>query len=305
MIPVAAGHIRVEVEAAVCAEPELAALEAGAAAGQAPAPGGAAVGRVIEAGEGAGELAGARVLVAPLQPCGECDRCRRGATAACPSRVALGVTGPGALSGRIDARARWALRLDGGLELPGPLAALVAREAADAYALCARAGLGAGDRAQVVGGGPVAALARQVLRARGVREVAGEAGDAADQAMAIVCAGGDPPALASAIARSCPGALVVLLARGGGEAALAGLPAERLAGLLAGGGAVAGVPGAHPDLLPEVAALAARGELDLAAVAEVWRPEGEPLADPAALASRARGALEAGRALVVELGRAD
>ncbi|HEU5058354.1 MAG TPA: alcohol dehydrogenase catalytic domain-containing protein, partial [Kofleriaceae bacterium] len=138
------GWVRVAVEAAACAEPELAALEAGA-----PAPGGAAGGRVVEAGEGAAHRRDRRVRVGPHQGCGECDLCRRARPHACAGGTRLGGDAPGALSGHVAARARWTLPLEGGLALEGPSAALVAREAAAAYALLARAGVGPGDRVAV------------------------------------------------------------------------------------------------------------------------------------------------------------
>ena len=301
MTELAAGQVQVAVEAVACAEPELAALDAGAAGGGAPAPGGAVVGRVVSAGEEAAHLQGARVLVGPLQACGECDACRRGATFACPARLVLGESAAGGLAGEVLARARWAVPLDGGLDLPGALAALVPREAVDAHAMIARAGLGAGDRCLVVGGGPVATLARQVAAARGAHEGA-PAAEAGGPLAAILWTGGDPTTLASALARPDPAVTLVMLARSGSSAALSGVEPERLDQLLAAGGTVAGVPGAHPDLVPEVAAMAVKGELDLAAAAAVWRPEGPPLAQAEELARRLRAALGAGRALVVDIG---
>lgn len=270
-------RVRVAVEAAVCAEPELAALERGGSV----APGGAAVGRVVSAGEGAAHLSGRRVLVPAIDGCGECDRCRRALPFACEAGTRLGETAPGALGGEVTVRARWALPLDGGLEIAGPLAALVAREAADAYALAARVGLAAGDRVRVHGSGPVAALLHQHARLRGARVV-----DEADKHLVA----GD---LTRAIDAAGAGAVVVALARGALDAAGAGA-------LLARGGALLGVTAAHPDLLPEVAALVVKGELDLAAVGEVWECR-SPLDQRDELMARTRAALAAGRALVVTL----
>ena len=281
--PVLAGWLRVAVEAASCAEPELAGLEANR-----PAPGGAAVGRVVEAGEGAAHLLDRRVLVGPHQGCGECDLCRRARPHACGDGVLLGESAPGALAGEVVARARWALPLDGGLAVEGPLAALVAREAADAYALLARAGAGAGDRVAIAGRGPVARLARAIARRRGVRtEGDGPPG-------AVLVAGDHPRALAE-LPAGAP--LVVALAR---RDLAAGIAPDRVAALLAAGGALVGMPAAHPDLYPEVAALAVKGELDLAEAAESVTMR-SPLADRAALAARIRAALDGERALVVQL----
>ncbi len=300
----------IEVEAAACAEPEAAALEALARGDALPfAPGGAAVGRVTGAGEGGGHMIGKRVLVGPLDPCGECERCRRGLPFACPTGRVLGESAPGALSGQVTVRARWVTELGGGLDIEGPLAALVAREAADAYALHARAGLAAGEPAAVLGRGPVAALLVDIARGRGAKVVAATIADpgAAEERVAAHAAehaaGGRPlkifaadeGELALALRLATPGALIVALARSPREAGTA-----PLAALLHGGGALAGVPAAHPDLLPEGAALAVKREIDLALAGELHASPA-PLADPAALAARTRAALASGRALVVAL----
>ncbi|HKE14090.1 MAG TPA: alcohol dehydrogenase catalytic domain-containing protein [Kofleriaceae bacterium] len=316
----AGDRIRVQIEAAVCAEPELAALAASASRASASAaspatevvePGGAAVGRVVDAGEGAAHMRGRRVVVGPIDPCGECERCRRGLPFACGEGRALGVSAPGALAGEVTVRARWATELGGGLDVAGPLAALLAREAADAYALHARCGLAAGEPAVVLGRGPVARLAAQIAAARGARVVAGSAGDAttiervtahlAEHAgggrpiKIIAAAGGadagDDDELGLALRLARPGALVAVLAR----SPVPSPDGRDVAALVAGGGALVGVPGAHPDLVPEVAALAVKGEIDLAAAAEVRAA----IADPTALAAAARAALATGRALVV------
>lgn len=277
-----AGWVRVAIEAAACAEPELAALEAGRAV-----PGGAGVGRVVEAGEGGAHLVSRRVLVGPFHGCGECDLCRRARPQACAAGVLLGATAPGVLGGSVLARARWVVPLDGGLALEGPLAALVPREAADAYALLARAGAGAGDRVAVAGRGPVASLARALARRRGIRT------DGDGPLTAVLVATDEPRGLADA----ADAPLVVALARGDLSA---GIAPDRVAALLAAGGALVGMPGAHPDFYPEVAALAVKGELDLAGAATVIEKP-DPLTDREALAILIRAALDIGRALVVAL----
>lgn len=284
-----AALVRVAVEAASCAEPELAAL----AGGESPvAPGGAAVGRVVAAGEGAAHLVGRRVLVGPVDGCGECSVCRRALPFACSGGAILGATRQGALAGVVEVRARWVCPLDGGLEVPGPSAALLAREAVLAYALAARVGLAAGDRARVVGGGPVAALARQVMTLRGAR--AGDDAEADAPITKVLVVDDAPGSVAEALALAGPGAAVAVRALGADGAE--GMPA-----LLARGGAVLGVPFAHPDLVPEVAALAVRGELDLAAAAAIWRPGARPLDVRGELIERLHAALADGRALVVDM----
>jgi D-arabinose 1-dehydrogenase-like Zn-dependent alcohol dehydrogenase len=300
--PLSGDQVRVQVEAAACAEPELAALES---PDRAIAPGGACVGHVVDAGEGAAHLRGRRVLVGPLDPCGECERCRRGLPFACADGSVLGASAPGALSGHVVVRGRWATEMAGDLDVAGPLAALIAREAADAYALYARSGLAAGEPAVVLGTGPVARLLVDIASARGARVVAASAGEpgGAERARAHLAEHGGRPAkilaapvgdeLGLALRLAGPGTLVAALAR---TPALGG-DTTAVAALLAGGGALVGVPAAHPDLLPEVAALAVKGEIDLAAAADV-QPAGSAV-DDASRAAATRAALAGGRALVL------
>lgn len=313
------GWVEIAVEAAIVAEPELAALAAADRdAAAAPVPGGAAVGRVSATGEGAEHLQGRRVLVGPLAACGECERCRRGAPFACARGEVLGRTVDGALGGRVAAPARWLCPLAGGatgggpgaLDVPGPLAALVPREAVDAYALCARASVAAGEPVIVVGRGPVAALAMQTAATRGARPVKvtaqGPGGleaaraaarahleerGAPDRPAPVLAASSDPVDQAAAVALAGPGSLVAVLARS--PVAPEAMPAAEVAALMAAGGALLAVPAGHPDLMPEVAALAVRGELDLGACAEV-----APAGDAADMIAGARAALATGRALI-------
>src|SRR4051795_1775816 len=62
-------------------------------------------GRVVAAGEGAGELEGARVAVNPLSGCGECKLCRAGYSNLCLHRVLVGVHVPGAFADFVKVRA--------------------------------------------------------------------------------------------------------------------------------------------------------------------------------------------------------
>src|SRR5437899_13035843 len=84
-----------------------------------------AIGRVIEAGPRATVLLGKRVLVGPIDPCGECDVCRRGGAAVCPLAKQRGTIGP-----RVIAGARWVVGLDDGMDLPLPGGAAVAGDVA-------------------------------------------------------------------------------------------------------------------------------------------------------------------------------
>ena len=112
--------------------------------------GAAGVGRVVRTGERGDHLLDRRVLVGPIDPCGECDVCRRGGAAVCPlarRRDALGAT--------VAAAARWLVPLDDGLALPVPAAAAGAGDVALAYTLYARTGVGPRDPVIVVGECPI------------------------------------------------------------------------------------------------------------------------------------------------------
>ena len=257
---------------------EAASLGPLALAGRAAVPGLAAVGRVVATGPGARHLDGARVVIGPHQPCGDCDLCRRAAAPVCPDGRTLGVDAPGTLAERVVARARWVLPLGDDLDVPGPTAAVLGHEAALAYALYARAGVGPRDPTVVLGEGPVAGLLAQVLAAKNAAPGAGaEAGDRPRKVFAC-----DGVAAAEAIAIAGPRATVAVATVPAGPGECAGLGAA-----LAREVTVIGVAGAHPDLLPELAALVVRGELDLAAATRVV-----PIAElGAALAAPDRRAL--------------
>src|SRR5262245_49273212 len=94
---------------------------------EAAQPSGAAVGIVDDVSDRAGTerggtvLLGKRVLVAPLDPCGQCDVCRRGGATVCPFVRRREHGGP-----HIRVASRWVVALADGLELPLPAAAAVA-----------------------------------------------------------------------------------------------------------------------------------------------------------------------------------
>jgi threonine dehydrogenase-like Zn-dependent dehydrogenase len=273
-------EVKVAVEAAVLAAPELAAPRV---------PGGACVGRVVAAGEAAAHLDGKRVLVGPYVACGECGVCRRGVPAGCPARARFGFELDGALAGELVARARWLCALDGPLEgaVPGPEAAALPREAALALEMLSRAGVAPGETTIWLGGGAVARFGAALARARGAvalepaREelalapdplvaalrarAAAEAQAPADLPWRVFEVSARPAARARAAALVGPGATLVLCtadtAGGPGGGDLGDL-VERDVTLLA-------VAGPHPDLVPEAVALAVRGELDLASAVEI------------------------------------
>jgi threonine dehydrogenase-like Zn-dependent dehydrogenase len=251
---------------------EAAALDAWDATPVGRVPGVAAVGRVIATGAAAHEWQDARVLVPTLAPCGECDRCRRGGAALCPDGASHGIDGPGALATVLTAAARWLVRLEAPLDLPGPAVAALGGELALAYALYARAGVGPREPAVVWGRGAVARAAAAILAAKGAPAAIVTDEDAARAALAehderrprkvLVTA---PELLPGALATAGPRATVVVLTAPG----VARAPSVDVGDALAAEMVIAGVRGCHPDLVPELVALAVRGDLDLGVLVEV------------------------------------
>ena len=237
----------------------------------------AGVGRVVAAGEHALGLVGRRVLVGPIDPCGECDVCRRGGAAVCPLAVRRD-----ALGARASVAARWVVPLGDGLELASPAAAAVAGDVALAYTLYARTGLGPRDPVVVVGGSPIARFLVEILLAKTIAPTAvaapGPWADWLAQKGVVVARdraglteafaakslgtkpwrviGCDPAAGEAAAALAGPRATLTLLA---GSRALGVLGAEVLAREVT----IIGVAGAHPDLVVEAAAMCVKAEIDL------------------------------------------
>ncbi|MGE3547256.1 MAG: alcohol dehydrogenase catalytic domain-containing protein [Kofleriaceae bacterium] len=245
----------------------------------------AGVGRVIEAGEQAIALVGRRVLVGGIDPCGECEICRRGGGPVCPHARRRDPW-----VDRVIAAARWLLALDGSLDLPSPAAAAIAGDVALAYTLYARTGLGPSDRVVVTGASPVTRFLVEILIARAITPVV-----VADPAASSWCAwlerkgaaiartaSGDraQPLVEAAFAPRLPGQrstqpwrLLASTPSGTAQAAaLAGpratltvvAPCEALPGaLIEREVTVIGVAGPHPDLVTEAAAMCSKGEIDL------------------------------------------
>jgi 6-hydroxycyclohex-1-ene-1-carbonyl-CoA dehydrogenase len=237
----------------------------------------AGVGRVVAAGERAAGLIDRRVLVGPIDPCGECEVCRRGGQAVCPLAVRRDRLGDA-----VTCAGRWVVPLGDGLELPLPGAAAVAGDVALAYTLYARTGVAPREPAVVVGGSPIVRFLVEILRAKGIAPVAlaapgqwadwlaGKAVAVAHDRDSLVAAlaaqslgtkpwrviSGDPTSAAAAVALAGPRATLTLLA--------AHIPPDVIGDALAREVTIIGVAGAHPDLVVEVAAMCTKGEIDLA-----------------------------------------
>lgn len=233
-------------------------------------PSGALVGRIA---------GGGRVLAGPCDPCGQCEVCRRGGAAVCPSAR------PREHAARVHAFSRWLVPLGDGLDLPSPAAAAVAGDVTCAYTLYARTNLAPREPAVVTGATAVARFLVQILRAKGITPtVVAPPGrwhdELAAMGAAIASPDGDVRAqVAEAIAAQGVGARpwrvlacddVALAAALTGPRAtltvLADRPVPDLPGELARREVtVIGVAGPHPDLIVEAAALCAKGDVDLAA----------------------------------------
>jgi len=126
---------------------------------------------VAEAPTGSGFAPGDRVVVEPLWFCGECRACRMGASYLCYRLKVRGVELPGGL------QEFWTVPVARLLRVPGALgddhAALIEPLAVAAHDV-RRAGVNAGDRVLVFGGGPIGTLIALVCRHRGARVVVSE-----------------------------------------------------------------------------------------------------------------------------------
>jgi (R,R)-butanediol dehydrogenase/meso-butanediol dehydrogenase/diacetyl reductase len=120
-------------------------------------------GTVSAVGEGVSAWTpGDRVTVMPLQWCGECAACRAGHQHICERLVFVGIDAPGALQQSWTVEQELLVRLPEGVTLEH---AALAEPAAVAVHDVRRADLRAGERALVVGGGPIGLLIATVAAA--------------------------------------------------------------------------------------------------------------------------------------------
>ncbi len=251
------------------------------------AQGSAGVGKVVEAGEHAAALLGHTVLVGPVDPCGECEVCRRGGAPVCPLARRRG---PEDLAHRVIATGRWVVAFGDGLELPLPAAAAVAGDVAVAYTLYARTGIAAREPAVIVGASPITRFLVEILLAKGITPavVADPAHGAwvdwlLGKGVSVARMVADQDAVKATIGAAfaaqrlgtrpwrvivtSPEAAALGAALAGPRATLTVLaPITAMPGdLIAREVTVIGVAGAHPDLVVEAAAMCVKGEIDLVA----------------------------------------
>lgn len=131
-------------------------------------------GTVVEAGGGAGDWLGSRVVVPAVIPCGECDACQAGRGQICPQQIFHGcdVHGGFATHVRVPARGLCPVpNLDDPAVNPHglPLAALsvIADAVSTPYQAIVRSGLAAGDLAVFVGIGGIGGFGVQLAAALG------------------------------------------------------------------------------------------------------------------------------------------
>jgi (R,R)-butanediol dehydrogenase / meso-butanediol dehydrogenase / diacetyl reductase len=122
-------------------------------------------GTVAAVGEGVADWApGERVTVMPLDWCGTCPACRAGHQHVCQNLVFVGIDAAGAMQQSWTVPERLLVRLPA--ELPLDQAALTEPVAVAVHDV-RRAGLRGGERALVVGGGPIGMLIGAVAAAEG------------------------------------------------------------------------------------------------------------------------------------------
>ncbi|WSS24630.1 alcohol dehydrogenase catalytic domain-containing protein [Streptomyces sp. NBC_01190] len=122
-------------------------------------------GRIAQTGPGvSGWQAGAPVTVMPLASCGQCPACRAGHTHICHRLVFIGIDADGSLQNSWTVPADTLVRLPDDLRLDH--AALVEPTAVAVHDV-RRAALQPGEKALVVGGGPIGLLIAVVARRSG------------------------------------------------------------------------------------------------------------------------------------------
>jgi threonine dehydrogenase-like Zn-dependent dehydrogenase len=164
----------------------------------------------------------------------------------------------------LTAAARWLVRLEAPLDLAGPSVAALGGELALAYALYARVGVGPREPTLILGSGVVARAVAAILAAKGAPVSADMSEHDVRRPRKVIVT--DAARLPEALAVAGPRATVaVLTAPGFGSG---GVNVEMRAAM-AQEITVTGVAGCHPDLVPELVALAVRGDLDVAGLTEI------------------------------------
>lgn len=174
----AAGEALVEVIACGLCHTDLA-FASGSVPTKHPLPlvlGHEVVGQVISAGADFLSLAGRKVLVPAVLPCGQCDYCRSGRGNACPDQKMPGNDVHGGFATHLVVPAAPLVPVDEfvSTEQDARELSVVADAVSTAYQATRRAALREGDAAFVVGGGGVGGFVTQIAHALGARVVLGD-----------------------------------------------------------------------------------------------------------------------------------
>lgn len=136
-------------------------------------------GTVVEAGPGATEWVGRRVVVPAVLPCGECAACRSGHGRICSKQIFPGSDVHGGFASHLRIPARFLCPVPdladrsvnpGGVTLPD--LSVIADAVSTPYQAIVRSGLAAGDLAIFVGAGGIGGFGIQVAAALGAQVVA-------------------------------------------------------------------------------------------------------------------------------------
>jgi threonine dehydrogenase-like Zn-dependent dehydrogenase len=234
-------------------------------------PGSAAVGTVIAAADDAAEWVGQRMLMCEALPCGQCPVCQRGRGPACPEAVRPGRNADGALASHVTLPVRYLAALSGDLAPPADVPpwrlAALAGPVARAYHAIVRAGLGPGDVAVFLGRTAEAVSGMELARLCAAHPVVVTVDEATPERIRAVL--GEQTARAWRVFETTrrPAGLrrALELVRPTGTLSLLGDEADELPllrrPLLEVPVLATAAP--HPDLLPELAALAIRGDVPL------------------------------------------
>ncbi len=136
-------------------------------------------GRVVAAGEGAGDWTGKAVIVPAVIPCGDCDLCRRGKGTICRAQIMPGNDIEGGFATHIEVPARGLCAVDedrlaaAGMELAD--LSVVADAVTTPYQAIVQAEVGPGSLAVVVGVGGIGGYVAQIAAAFGATVVAVDA----------------------------------------------------------------------------------------------------------------------------------
>lgn len=117
------------------------------------------LGRIVDAGAGAAEMKGKRVVVFPNTFCEECDYCKHGLTNVCECKIPIGLSADGVFSEEFNIDKKYAVEVPD--EVPDERAVLIEPLSVTLHAI-KRAKIGKGDKVAVFGCGTEGLLSAAV-----------------------------------------------------------------------------------------------------------------------------------------------